>query len=102
MAQLGCSDVCEIIHDRLNALGFKIDGSNEDHTDMIEALNKTTLYRDDALPNGAELESAYTELWAAVENGTVGADFFKLRERFRNTVQKTGVEIEDKRCQCKK
>jgi len=102
MAELGCSDVCEIIHDRLNALGFKIDGSNEDHTDMIEALNKTTLYRDDALPNGAELQAAYIELWAAVENGNVDTDFFKLRERFRNTVQTIRVDIGSKECQCKK
>lgn len=35
-----CSDVCEIIHEKLNELGFKIDDSDEDHTDMIEALGK--------------------------------------------------------------
>lgn len=35
-----CSDVCEIVHEKLISLGFKIDNSNEDHTDMIEALEK--------------------------------------------------------------
>ena len=36
----GCSDVCEIVHEKLIELGFKIDNNNEDHTDMIEALEK--------------------------------------------------------------
>jgi len=35
-----CSDVCEIVHKRLGELGFKIDGDNEDHTDMMEALEQ--------------------------------------------------------------
>jgi len=38
--QPGCSDVCEIVQERLIELGFKIDGNNEDHADMIEALEK--------------------------------------------------------------
>ena len=38
--QLGCSDVCEIVHEKLNELGFKIDDNDEDHTDMIKALGK--------------------------------------------------------------
>ena len=38
--QPGCSDVCEIVHERLIGLGFNIDNDNEDHTDMIEALEK--------------------------------------------------------------
>lgn len=38
--QPSCSDVCEIVHKRLNELGFKIDEIDEDHTDMIEALEK--------------------------------------------------------------
>ena len=32
--------MCEIVHERLIELGFKIDNNNEDHTDMIEALEK--------------------------------------------------------------
>jgi hypothetical protein len=28
------------VHTRLNELGFKIDDSDEDHTDIIEALEK--------------------------------------------------------------
>lgn len=40
--------------------------------------------------NSNELEAAYRELWAAVENGSLDKDFFKLRERFRNACQKPG------------
>ncbi len=43
--QPGCSDVCEIVHERLIELGFKIDNDNEDHTDMIEALEKIKFVR---------------------------------------------------------
>ncbi len=46
MSRPDCSDVCEIIHDRLKDLGFNIDPDDEDHTDVIEALNKTVLIRD--------------------------------------------------------
>lgn len=38
--QPSCSDVCEIVHKKLSELGFQIDESDEDHTDMIEALEK--------------------------------------------------------------
>lgn len=38
--QLSCSDVCEIVHQKLIELGFKINDSDEDHTDIIEALEK--------------------------------------------------------------
>jgi hypothetical protein len=38
--QMSCSDICEIVHIKLNELGFKIDVNNEDHTDMMEALEK--------------------------------------------------------------
>ncbi len=34
-----CSDVCEAVHERLNQLGFRFSG-DEDHTDILEALNK--------------------------------------------------------------
>lgn len=47
MSRPDCSDVCEIIHDRLKDLGFNIDPDDEDHTDVIEALNKTVLIRDE-------------------------------------------------------
>ena len=47
MSRPGCSDVCEILHDRLKDLGFNIDPDDEDHTDVIEALNKTVLIRDE-------------------------------------------------------
>lgn len=33
-----------------------------------------------------EIKSAYRELWAAVENGTLDRDFFKLREKFRSVI----------------
>ncbi len=42
-----CSDVCEIVHDRLLMLGFDIDPSEEDHTDIIEALSKVKFVRED-------------------------------------------------------
>lgn len=33
-----------------------------------------------------ELIDAYSELWAATENGTVNNDFFELRSRFRENM----------------
>ena len=33
-----------------------------------------------------EIKSAYRELWAAVENGTLDRDFFELREKFRGVI----------------
>ena len=46
-----CSDVCEIVHMRLNALGFKISADDEDHTDIIEALSHVKFVRDDWYDN---------------------------------------------------
>jgi hypothetical protein len=43
----GCPEICEIVYNRLIELGFQIDGSDEDHTKMIEALNKTVLLKDE-------------------------------------------------------
>lgn len=34
-----------------------------------------------------EIEEAYIELWAAIENGEVDTKFFALRSKFRKTVQ---------------
>jgi len=42
MSQPSCSDICEMIHDALVRLGFKIN-SSEDHTDMIQALSECRL-----------------------------------------------------------
>ncbi len=47
MSRPDCSDVCELVHERLKDLGFDIDQDEEDHSDMIEALNKTVLVRDE-------------------------------------------------------
>ena len=33
-----------------------------------------------------QIKAAYQELWAAVENGTLDRDFFKLREKFRSVI----------------
>ena len=41
-----CSDVCEIVHMRLSELGFKIDCDDEDHEDMIKALDHVKFVRD--------------------------------------------------------
>lgn len=45
MSSPDCTDVCEIIISQLKALGFKI-SNNEDHTDVINALNKCSLIKD--------------------------------------------------------
>ena len=40
---------------------------------------------ENSAPNREEqLETAYTELWAATENGFSTDEFFKLRETYRN------------------
>lgn len=40
-----CSDVCEAIHSRLMGLGFTSAGDDENHDDMLEALDKVILVR---------------------------------------------------------
>ena len=42
---VGCSDVCEIVHERLLALGFNIDPENEDHQDIVDALEQVDFTR---------------------------------------------------------
>jgi len=44
MSGPSCTDVCEIIIDGLKSLGFKI-GDDEDHTDIMEALEKCHLVK---------------------------------------------------------
>lgn len=41
-----CSDVCEVVHERLNQLGFRF-SDDEDHPDILEALNKVEFIRTD-------------------------------------------------------
>ncbi len=38
---IGCSDVCEVVHERLAKLGFVI-SENEEHDDILEALDKVS------------------------------------------------------------
>lgn len=38
------------------------------------------------LPDVFDVVDAYRELWAAVENGTLKEDFFKLREKIRTVL----------------
>ncbi len=45
MSHPDCSDVCEIIHAQLSALGFMV-SDDEDHTDMIEMLAQCKLVRE--------------------------------------------------------
>lgn len=40
-----CSDICEMVHHMLLQAGFKISPDDEDHTDMVKALNKCKLVR---------------------------------------------------------
>ena len=54
-----CSDVCERIHEELIGLGFKIDGNEEDHADMLEALDKTTFIKDNQLVFTATISHKY-------------------------------------------
>lgn len=55
----GCSDVCEIVHERLILLGFKIDNNNEDHTDMIEALEKIKFVKVEEDNKGIDKDVSY-------------------------------------------
>lgn len=45
MAAPDCTDICEIIMDKLLALGFKLDTADEDHSDIIEALAQCELIK---------------------------------------------------------
>ena len=42
---IGCSDVCEEIHHQLKSLGFAIDPNDEDHGDMMAALDQVQVVR---------------------------------------------------------
>jgi hypothetical protein len=43
---VSCSDVCELVQEMLNGLGFKFDDTEASHEDMIQALNQCTLVKD--------------------------------------------------------
>ncbi len=66
MSRPGCSDVCEIIHAQLSAIGFKI-SDDEDHADMIEMLAQSKLVRKHS-PDGEKIWS----LWDLTQ-GTIEA-----------------------------
>lgn len=59
--------------------------------DLVTIVYESTL---DSNPNATliaaapELLSSLIDIWAAVENGTVDRDFFKLREQYRNIINK--------------
>ncbi len=44
MSILSCSDVCEEVHIRLDAIGFEI-SEEDDHTDVLEALSQIEFVR---------------------------------------------------------
>lgn len=87
MSTYSCSDVCEIVYDRLKELEFDLDGSNEDHTDIIEALNKTVFVKDEdkALESESpELREARTTAEEVLRIVTTRQDHFA--ESFREYV----------------
>ena len=43
---LSCSDVCEVVMELLLQAGFDIDGDEEDHMDMMEALATAKLIKE--------------------------------------------------------
>ncbi|MFH1485826.1 MAG: hypothetical protein ABIH46_07125 [Chloroflexota bacterium] len=43
---VSCSDVCELVQEMLNGLGFTFDDNEASHEDMIQALQQCTLVRD--------------------------------------------------------
>lgn len=47
MSRPDCSDVCEIVHSRLLEMGFEIDPDDEDHIDIIRALGKVVMIKDE-------------------------------------------------------
>lgn len=44
-----CSDVCEAVTDELVSLGFRIDQDDENHADVLKALEQITMVRRDQL-----------------------------------------------------
>ena len=47
-----CSDVCELVQEMLNGLGFKFDDNEASHDDMLQALNQCVLVKDGDLAQG--------------------------------------------------
>lgn len=47
--QLRCSDVCEYVHEELVRNGFDIDPNDEDHEDIIEALEGAVIVDSEAV-----------------------------------------------------
>jgi len=54
MSGPGCSDVCEAVHERMNQLGFRF-SDDEDHSDILEALNKVEFIRTDQEKRAREI-----------------------------------------------
>ena len=104
MSRLDCSDVCEIVHDRLLALGFKIDPDDEDHADIIEALQQVKFIKEDdqtqetteaSYPDehGFTLKTFIIYIHGKEEEAT-DEDFETFVERFNDWCLKNGYSFE--------
>jgi len=74
-----CFDSDEVAKSQIDTLKLEVKSYVEE---LDVALDKCKRLR--------HVESAYIELWSAIENGKVNSKFFKLRSRFRKTIQSKG------------
>jgi len=56
-------------------------------SDLTLALNVAGKLIDKKNKRIEELEEAYTQLWSAIEDGTISEEFFYHREDFRSLIQ---------------
>ncbi len=50
-----CTDVCDIVVERLHALGFKVDNDDESHDDILNALVEVEFVRTQSNGKGSHL-----------------------------------------------
>jgi hypothetical protein len=89
MSGPSCTDVCEIIIDWLRSLGFKI-SQEEDHTDVINALEECHLVKDKPCPEQSiiaidVLQFMRDNLEWAVPSGS--KDAVKLAKEFKEHLE---------------
>lgn len=58
---------------------------------MVDFNEPTQIRLAGIIADAPTLRSAYIELFSAIENGEVDGKFFKLREKYRNLIQKDKV-----------
>jgi len=83
-----CSDVCELVQEMLNGLGFKFDDNEASHDDMIQALYQCSLIKTtDHVPEGSKQVVNNAENRAKLANAVV--DSWDMTTLFEHGVMTT-------------